>query len=37
MENIIDYAKTELHTMDIKEFNDVDSLILSQLSYIKLD
>lgn len=37
MKNIIDYTKTELHTINIKEFNDVDSLILSQISYIVLD
>ena len=37
MKNIIDYAETELHPMSIREFNSVDSLILSQISYIMLD
>ena len=37
MENIIDYTKNELHTFNEKEFNAVDSLILSQASYIILD
>ncbi|MEN8075327.1 Mbeg1-like protein [Clostridioides difficile] len=37
MKNIIDYAETELHPMSIREFNSVDSLILSQISYIILE
>ncbi|MBX9138623.1 MULTISPECIES: Mbeg1-like protein [unclassified Clostridium] len=37
MENIISYAKNELHSMNEKEFNTVDSLILSQISYVILD
>ena len=37
MENIINYAEKELATLNEKEFNAVDSLILSQASYIILD
>ena len=37
MENIINYAENQLHSMNEKEFNAVDSLILSQISYIILD
>ena len=37
MKNIIDYSKTNLYTFSEKRFNNVDSLILSQLSYINFD
>ena len=37
MENIINYAEKELATLNEKEFNAVDSLILSQISNILLD
>ncbi len=37
MENIINYAKQELSTFSQKEFNAIDSLILSQVSNIILD
>ena len=37
MENIINYAEKELATLNEKEFNAVDSLILSQISNIILD
>ena len=37
MKNIIDYAKNELRTFNEKKFNSIDSLILSQISYIVLD
>ena len=32
MRNIIDYVENELHTMNEKKFNTVDSLILSQVT-----
>lgn len=32
MKNIIDYVETELHTMDEKKFNPVDSLILCEVA-----
>lgn len=37
MNNIINYAETQLETFIQREFNAVDSLILSQLSYINFD
>ncbi len=37
MNSIITYAKTELAPFDEKPFNDVDSLILSQISYMSFD
>lgn len=37
MENIIEYIENNLKTFDTKEFNVIDSLILSELSYIKLE
>lgn len=37
MKNILDYVKTELHSFDTKPFNEVDSLVLSQLAYIRMD
>ena len=35
MKNIVDYAQEELRTFDEMPFNDVDSLILSWLSYFR--
>lgn len=37
MKNIIDYVENELSTMDEKQFNPVDSLILSQVAYFELE
>ena len=37
MENIINYAEKELATLNEKEFNSIDSLILSQISNIILN
>ena len=37
MENIINYAEKEISTLNEKEFNAVDSLILAQISYILLN
>jgi len=37
MKSIIDYVETELSTFDIKPFNPIDSLILSQFAYIHFD
>ncbi len=37
MKSIIDYAETEFETLDLKPFNRVDSLILSQFAYINFD
>ena len=37
MENIINYAEKELSTLNEKEFNAIDSLILSQISNILLN
>ena len=37
MKSIIDYAETEFAAFDTKPFNRVDSLILSQFSYINFD
>lgn len=34
VETIMDYVKNQLHDFSISPFNDVDSLILSQLSYV---
>ena len=34
LKNIIDYVRQELSPFDKKQFNDVDSLVLSQLSYV---
>lgn len=36
MRNIIDYVEAELHTLASKPFSPVDSLVLSQFSYIHL-
>ncbi|MGN0479222.1 MAG: DUF2974 domain-containing protein [Hominenteromicrobium sp.] len=36
MANIIDYVEQEFHTMQERPFSEVDSLVLSQLSYINL-
>ena len=35
-ETIIDYVKTELRTFEEHPFHEVDSLVLSQFSYIHL-
>ena len=37
MKNIVDYAETEFSTFEEKPFSSVDSLILSQFSYISFD
>ena len=37
MENIINYVEKELATLNEKEFNSIDSLILSQISNIILN
>ena len=37
MGNILTYVQTNLNTFDIEPFNEIDSLVLSQLSYIKLN
>ena len=37
MKNIINYVETEMRTMAEKKFNAVDSLVLSQLSYVRLE
>lgn len=37
MENIIEYAENNMNTFDAKEFNVVDSLVLSELSYIRFE
>lgn len=37
MRNIVDYARTEFRSFDEKPFGPVDSLILSQLSYIHFE
>ena len=37
MRNIIDYIREEFKTFEEKPLNQVDSLILSNLSYVKLD
>ncbi|SMC71381.1 DUF2974 domain-containing protein [Papillibacter cinnamivorans] len=34
MRNIVDYAESEMNRLEAKPFNPVDSLILSQLSYL---
>ncbi|NLT11303.1 MAG: DUF2974 domain-containing protein [Clostridiaceae bacterium] len=36
MGNIIDYVRNELRTFEVAPFNDVDSLVLSQFSYLDL-
>jgi len=37
MKNIIDYVKNEMSSFETKEFKAVDSLVLSQFSYIYFD
>lgn len=37
MKNIIDYVKTEFRTFDEFNLNSVDSLVFSQLSYVKIE
>lgn len=37
MGNIIDYVKTEMRTFEQKPFSEVDSLVLSQIAYFKMD
>lgn len=37
MSNIIEYAERTLHTFSQRPFSEVDSLVLSELSYIHLD
>ncbi len=36
MPGIIEYVEQELYTLEEKPFNEVDSLVLSQLSYLQL-
>ena len=36
MENIIDYVNNFQYTFAQKDFSDVDSLVLCQLSYLKM-
>ena len=37
MENIIDYIRHTNETFEEKKWNEVDSLVLCQLSYLKFD
>ena len=37
MKNIVNYVVEAIHTFENKDFNPVDSLILSQLAYLKFD